>query len=388
MEWLHVAPCGARHRTVVVNFFMERRQRKIVFGLVLLVALTAGASSGVVASILLSRSLGDYAAELLRARIPLASSSGPSYTNISSADDALTRIADVASQSIAVVLPSTIDTRSATTWVAETDAAGYGVVVATDGWVLVTDAVRAQFGNMLTQADVWVDGTRYAVTQVIADDLTDFVLVKIAANGLTPVAFGASDEVQTGGTVYAARGAQGVLVTTFFNGRVIDGVPAAPAEQYTFHWTLAQMPDVTSPVFASSGELLALADMDSAFPIHTGSAFVQSVLRDGVVTHAGVGVTVVDLSLPMNIDHVLAQERRDGALVMTPVLRAGPADVAGILAGDVIVAVDDVRIDRSTTLAEVLRLYRPLDRATFTVVRGGVTVRVDVTLGVYEDLLY
>ncbi len=115
---------------------------------------------------------------------------------------------------------------------------------------------------------------------------------------------------------------------------------------------------------------------------------MQSVLRDGVVTHAGVGVTVVDLSLPMNIDHVLAQGRRDGALVMTPVLRAGPADVAGILAGDVIVAVDDVRIDRSTTLAEVLRLYRPLDRATFTVVRGGVTVRVDVTLGVYEDLLY
>lgn len=358
-----------------------------MFGLALLVALTAGAAAGIVASVVLARSLGDYAAELFLSRMPTTTSSVVPRSTPSSIDDAVARVADVAQQRVAVIVAASIDTRGATSWIAESDAVGYGVVVAADGWVLVTDDVVDGFTSPLTQADVWVDGVRYAVTQVVADDLTNFVLLKIDASSLTPAAFGASETVPDGSMVYAARGTHGILATSLIDGRVTDGVPVVAAEAYPFHWELAQSPTVSSPVFSSSGELLALSEGRVALPMHTGSTFVKSVLRDGTVTHAGLGALVVDLSLPLNIDATMRQERSEGALVMAQV-RNGPAQTVGVLVGDVVTAVDDIRIDRMTSLAELLRLYRPGDRATLSVMRTGVVQRIDVTFGAYADLLY
>lgn len=365
---------------------MERRQRHIVFGLALLVALTAGAAAGIVASVSLTRSLSDYAAELFLSRTS-TTTGGVSRTTPSSNDDAVARVADVARQRVAVITAASIDARGAGSWIAESDAVGYGAVVAADGWVLVTDDAMESFVNPLTQADVWIDGSRYAVTQVVADELTDFVLVKIDASGLTPAAFGASETVYDGSMVYAVYGTHGVFATSLVDGRATDGAPVAAAELYTFQWELTQKPAVSSPVFSSAGELLALSVGSGALPMHTGSTFVKSVLRDGIVSHAGLGALVVDLSLPLNMDATMSQGRDEGALVMAQV-RNSPAQDVGILVGDVVTAVDDIRIDHATSLAELLRLYRPGDRATLTVMRDGASQRIDVTFGTYADLLY
>lgn len=365
---------------------MERRQRHLFLGIALLVALVAGAAAGVVASVSLSRSLGDYAAELLLAKIPATPSSTQTRANPSSYDDAVTRIAQVVAPSVAVITPTTIDSRTPSSWIGEHDAVGYGVVVSTDGWVLVTDEVVQNFVNPLTQADVWIDGARHRTTRIVADSLTEFVLLKVDADGLDPVAFGASEDTVDGARVFVAEGTRALRTTSVVRTRAGD-IAVVPAEQYPYQWSLASMPGAPSPVFTSSGEVLAFTTSSGALPIHAGSTFVQSVFRGGAPLYAGFGAGVVDISAALNMEENLAQGRNDGALVMT-VLRASPAFAAGVVVGDVITAVDDVRVDASTTLADLLRLYKPGDRATLTVVQGGEVHALDVTFGVYDDLVY
>lgn len=366
---------------------MSQQKKHWYVGTGLLLALVAGGAAGVVASVVLSRSLGNYATTLLLSHVPTVATDTTPRTSTSSVDDASLRVADVAQARVATIVAATIDGRTAASWISEADATGYGVVVAADGWVLTTNDAIKSFVNVRTQADVWIDGTRYAVTQVVEDDMTDFVLLRVDANELTPAAFGASARVHDGSLVYAARGTYGVDVTIVADNRAIGDVMAVAAEVSATYWELAQSPLRSAPVFSATGDVLALSAGDMTLPIHTGEAFVRGVLRDGAATYAGFGAKLVDLSLPLNIDATLSQGKREGALIMS-FARSSPAQTAGVLVGDVVTAVDDTRVDDVTALNELLRLYAPGDVAVVTVLRSGVSQRINVTLGDWADLVY
>ncbi|MHB8628691.1 MAG: PDZ domain-containing protein [Aggregatilineales bacterium] len=68
-----------------------------------------------------------------------------------------------------------------------------------------------------------------------------------------------------------------------------------------------------------------------------------------------------------------------GALIVT-VIPGSPADVAGLKVGDVVTAVDGDKVDAKHTLAVRMVAYGPGDTLTLTVVRGGNTMQIPVTL--------
>ncbi len=65
-----------------------------------------------------------------------------------------------------------------------------------------------------------------------------------------------------------------------------------------------------------------------------------------------------------------------------------PANTAGLLVGDIVTAVDGVRVDHRHTLAEILRLYDPGESAAFTIMRAGKEQTITITFVNYDDLLY
>ena len=73
-----------------------------------------------------------------------------------------------------------------------------------------------------------------------------------------------------------------------------------------------------------------------------------------------------------------------GALV-TDVIEGSPADNAGIQAGDLILAVDDVPVDRDNTLASIIREYRPGDRVRIALWGRGRERTVRVRLGEHPE---
>ena len=50
-------------------------------------------------------------------------------------------------------------------------------------------------------------------------------------------------------------------------------------------------------------------------------------------------------------------------------------------AGDIVTAIDGQRIDAALGLDDILSLYEPGDRLTLSVLRGGETLQLGLTLG-------
>jgi membrane-associated protease RseP (regulator of RpoE activity) len=74
-----------------------------------------------------------------------------------------------------------------------------------------------------------------------------------------------------------------------------------------------------------------------------------------------------------------------GGAMVTQVVEGGPADEAGIRAGDLILAIDGVPIDKQHTLKRVISRRAPGDKVTIVLWRGGNERQVTVRLGEHPD---
>ncbi|MBT4984573.1 MAG: PDZ domain-containing protein [Ilumatobacter sp.] len=74
----------------------------------------------------------------------------------------------------------------------------------------------------------------------------------------------------------------------------------------------------------------------------------------------------------------------DGARV-SQLSAGGPADGAGVLPGDIVVAVDGAAIDSPAELGEVIRTNQPDDSVVLGVLRNGELVALTLTLGVNDN---
>jgi len=96
----------------------------------------------------------------------------------------------------------------------------------------------------------------------------------------------------------------------------------------------------------------------------------------------------------LNIDSALTGDLQEGALILAPedrvraILRNGPAEVAGLQEGDIITALNGVKISQGLTLAEILATQDigvTLDLEYF---RDGVSTELTITLADYNQLIY
>jgi len=74
-----------------------------------------------------------------------------------------------------------------------------------------------------------------------------------------------------------------------------------------------------------------------------------------------------------------------GGAIVTQVVKDSPADRAGIREGDLIVAIDDVRIDEQNTLRQLISRRAPGDRVMIVLWRQGSERQVTLRLGEHPD---
>lgn len=358
-----------------------------------LAATLVGAGAGVIASIFTSHALDNYATALLGDRGFAALE--PRKPNVNPLDyaDAVRKVRDAQSRSVAVIALKTTDAEAPDKWIGAADGLGMGVVVSANGWVLTTSQELSGIQNPVTGVDVWIRGNRYAVTEVVKDSLTHYVLLKLAnASGLSPVGFGASEDSRSGDMVFVTPDVTGIAADTLTQSEkvVLDGPQAA--ENYSASWLLEGA--TVGPVFATSGDLLGFVGDDGvAEPLHHATQFVQGVIRTGAVSHPALGVYVEDLSLVYNLDPEVRQGLSTGALVVAPAGKLAvplntPAAEAGLLAKDIITAVDGEAVTVNVSLAELLSTYEPGQTVRLSVVRGGAPIEVSVVLGDLATLVY
>jgi serine protease Do len=284
------------------------------------------------------------------------------------------------------------------------EGAGTGIIVSESGYVMTNYHV-IEGANDVSIIDS--DGVQYDNVEIIGrDPLNDIAFLKISADkDFTPAEIGDSSTVRTGQQVVAIGNALGQYKNTVTSG-ILSGtgrpITAANSSGETESLVDLLQTDASINAGNSGGPLLNLSgqvigintavasdgnDIGFAIPINATRGLLASVLEDGRVERAYLGVNY--LSIIPEVARQYDLPVTQGAYVFrqegSAVLADGPADRAGLRQGDIIQKINDDLIGEQGGLSSILGQYRPGDEVTLTVLRGDETLELSVTLGRYEE---
>ena len=328
-----------------------------------------------------------------------SSSSGTdsSITAASSSDSALTteQVADMVSPSVVVITTEQV-VYSQWSWYGQNQVesgAGSGVIISSDGYIL-TCAHVVDGASTIT---VTIGDKDYTATLVGEDTTSDIAVIKIDADGLTPATVGDSDSLKVGQSVMAVGNPLGEL-----GGTVTGGMISALNRSVTIQgsssvntMSLIQMDASVSPgnsgggLFNMNGELVGIVNAKSsssdaeglgfAIPINDAIKVAQELLENGYVTgRPYLGITYLAVT-----DAQTAAQLGVNAygVYVVDVVKGGPAEKAGLQAGDRIVSVDGTEIATKDDLGTLMQQHTAGDTLAITIARDGQMQTVNVTLG-------
>jgi len=291
-------------------------------------------------------------------------------------------IATVAQKAAPAVVSVTAQGRSA--------GLASGFLVTSDGYIVTNVAAIANAAGLSVL--VTGDARRHDARIVDYDCETGVAVLKVDQVSNEPtLAFGDSAGLKIGQNVVAVGGPLGDRVSrgvvgSLHRALLLDGSATAGAQVTDVIQTDSRLaPDVSGgPLLNLGGQVVGVTAAGASGGQPVSYALSASFIRPEVEQIVQSGQLVVP-TLGIQTSEVTAEEAAlrggtAGALVV--VVRAGePAEVAGLKQGDVITALDDVKLDAAHPLGEVLRtLYRPAQRVNVTYSRGGTSDQKQVTL--------
>ena len=115
-----------------------------------------------------------------------------------------------------------------------------------------------------------------------------------------------------------------------------------------------------------------------AIPVSTAKQVLESIVRDGQVTRGWIGVEPNDLSPELSEAFGI---RAHSGVIVTGVLQGGPAALAGMAPGDVIVAIGGVPVDDVAQLLSKVAALKPGVATAFALERKSEALQMRVTPG-------
>ena len=115
-----------------------------------------------------------------------------------------------------------------------------------------------------------------------------------------------------------------------------------------------------------------------SIPVNMAKEVMQQLITRGHVVRGWLGIVIQDLTDDLATSFGVTA--REGVLV-TDVMKAGPAETAGLRPGDVITELADGRITEVPDLQKRVAAHAPGESVTLTVVRDRRPMAVRITLG-------
>lgn len=352
---------------------------------------------------------------------------GPGTVTVNNPDD-INEATAVASK----VLPSVV---TIAVQGASEAGSGSGVILSKDGYVL-TNAHVATLGGAVADPTIRVttsDGHIYAATIVGTDPIYDLAVLKLTdAEGLTPIEFADSSEVNVGATAVAVGAPLGLAnsVTTGIISSLNRSIEIAssalpdsaeqdspngegegeqggpfqfdipgleqqqPSSNGTISIAVLQTDAAINPgnsggalvdgegkliginvaiATASSSEESGSIGVGFAIPSNVAERIADELIDDGEATHGLLGASVSDAANSADADIAAAY--------IAGVTDDGAAKKAGLREGDVVTEFNGAPISGASDLTAQVRAAAAGSTATMTYVRDGKTHEIEVELG-------
>ena len=358
------------------------------------VALVLAAAMGFAGGFVGAR-VGNAGNKVVIQQVERTDSSTASGTAVASSGMTTSQVSEMVSPSVVVITTEQV-VYSQWSWYGQNQVesgAGSGVIISSDGYILTC----AHVVSGASQITVTIGDTDYTATVVGEDDTSDVAVLKIDATGLTPATVGDSDSLSVGDSVLAVGNPLGEL-----GGTVTSGIVSALNRSVTIQGTsstntmsLIQMDASVSPgnsgggLFNMNGELIGLVNAKSsssdaeglgfAIPINDAIQVAQDLLENGYVSgRPYMGITYIAVT-----DAQTAAQLNVNAygVYVVDVVQGGPADKAGLKAGDRIVSIDGTEIAQKDDLGTLMQQHTAGDTLSITVARDGQMQTVSLTLG-------
>ncbi len=282
---------------------------------------------------------------------------------------------------------------------------GSGFVIDKDGHILTNYHVIAD----ARQVEVTMHNRkRYKATIVGSDPAHDLAVIQIKATDLVPAVLGDSKGLQVGQKVYAIGNPFG-LAGTMTRGIVSSIRPVREPNGATIGDAIQTDAAINpgnsgGPLMNWHGEVIGIntmilssvgqnAGIGFAIPINTAKAVLNDLMTLGRVKRPALGVRTIPIS-PELADEIGLPV--DYGLLIIQVTSGGSADLAGLragteraylgnipimLGGDLIIAIDDQRVENEQDLSEMMNNHRAGDTVKVTIYRGKKKMDVSVALG-------
>jgi serine protease Do len=323
---------------------------------------------------------------------------GGEAPNISASDNPIVQIAKDVGPAVVGVTVSVKQEGYGQQGAEETESGyGTGIIISQDGYIVTNNHVVSGSDSVKVTL---VDGTDYPAKIVGTDATTDLAVLKIDASGLTVAALGDSDALQVGETVVAIGNPLGSDLA----GSVTTGIVSALGREIStngYSQKYIQTDAAINPGNSGGalvnirGEVIGINTLKSylagyddygvpigtegigfAIPINTAKPIVEQLISSGSVVRPGIGIScLVDETNQYN-----PEDSPEGVTVVS-VTEGGPAEVAGLQAGDIITAIGGKSVVTVEELTNTIHTYAVGDEVELSVWRNGQSYSATVTVG-------
>ena len=256
---------------------------------------------------------------------------------------------------------------------------GSGVIVDSDGLILTNNHVVKGAQEIKVTLS---DQREFKGKVVGADAKTDLALVKIDAKGLPAIKWGDSEKLRVGDMAIAIGSPYG-LTQTVTRG-IVSAVGRANvgiADYEDFIQTDAsinpgnsggalvnargELVGINTAIFSTTGGYQGIG---FAIPSDMAKEVMDSLLKNGKVIRGWLGIWIQPVTPEMAKEFGLKDEK--GALVSDAV-KSGPADKAGLKAGDFITEYDNQKVEDPTHLRNMVAHTAPGKEVQVKYIRDG-----------------
>ncbi len=266
---------------------------------------------------------------------------------------------------------------------------GSGFILSPDGYVMTNAHVVEGADDVMVTL---TDKREFKARIVGSDKRTDVAVVKIEASALPAVKIGDANKLRVGEWVMAIGSPFGLENTV--TAGIVSAKQRDTGDYLPFIQTdvainpgnsggpllnmRGEVVGINSQIYSRSGGFMGIS---FSIPIDEAMRVADQLRVKGRVIRGRIGVTIA--AVTKEVAESIGLGKPMGALVQG-VESGGPAEKAGIEAGDIIVKVNGKPVDKSGDLPRIIGNTEPGSKAALQLFRRGTSRDVQVTVAEFE----
>jgi len=262
---------------------------------------------------------------------------------------------------------------------------GSGFIISEDGYIVTNNHVIKDADQIKV---ILHDKTEYDASIIGTDPMTDLALIKVDARNLTPLKFGSSSKTNVGSWVVAIGSPFGLEQTVTAGivsakGRILG---SGPYDDFIQTDASINPGNSGGPLLNLAGEVIGIntaiiksgQGIGFAIPSDLATGVIEQLTEQKHVSRGWMGVAI------QNVTEQLAKYygiKENKGVFVAKVYEDNPAFKAGIKIGDVILMINDKKIDSSRDLTLTIASASVGETVKVKLIRDGKEKTVKVTLG-------